>query len=103
MTQRTPMPTEQPFSLCLCDRAARTKRYGPARAVTDVSFDVRKGEMLDFLGANGAGKPTTMRVITGYLSPSEGNVNVAGFNVVDDPLEVKKRIGYLPELPPVYP
>ena len=80
-----------------------TKRYGPTLAVSDVSFEVRKGEILGFLGPNGAGKTTTMRVITGYLSPSEGNVNVAGFNVVDDPLEVKKRIGYLPELPPVYP
>jgi ABC-2 type transport system ATP-binding protein len=80
-----------------------TKRYGPTLAVSDVSFEVRKGEILGFLGPNGAGKTTTMRVITGYLSPSEGNVNVAGFNVVDDPLEVKKRTGYLPELPPVYP
>jgi len=80
-----------------------TKRYGPTLAVSDVRFEVRKGEILGFLGPNGAGKTTTMRVITGYLSPSEGNVNVAGFNVVDDPLEVKKRTGYLPELPPVYP
>jgi len=80
-----------------------TKRYGPTVAVSDVSFDVRQGEILGFLGPNGAGKTTTMRVITGYLPPSEGQVNVAGFDVTDAPLEVKRRTGYLPELPPVYP
>src|SRR5438046_2957313 len=80
-----------------------TKRYGPTVAVSDVSFEVRQGEILGFLGPNGAGKTTTMRVITGYLPPSEGQVNVAGFDVTDAPLEVKRRTGYLPELPPVYP
>jgi len=80
-----------------------TKRYGPTRAVTDVSFRVEKGEVLGFLGPNGAGKTTTMRVITGYIPPTEGTVRVAGFDVVDQPLEVKRRIGYLPETPPVYP
>lgn len=80
-----------------------TKRYGPTLAVSDVSFDVQKGEVLGFLGPNGAGKTTTMRVITGYLPATEGRVSVAGYNVMDEPLEAKKRIGYLPESPPVYP
>jgi len=80
-----------------------TKRYGPTLAVSDVSFEVRKGEVLGFLGPNGAGKTTTMRVITGYLPPSEGKVLVAGYDVVEEPLEAKRRTGYLPESPPVYP
>ncbi len=79
-----------------------TKRYGPTVAVSDVSFEVQKGEILAFLGPNGAGKTTTMRVITGYLPPSEGKVRVAGFDVVEEPLEAKRRTGYLPENPPVY-
>src|SRR5437762_5413493 len=80
-----------------------TKRYGPTVAVSDVSFEVQKGEVLGFLGPNGAGKTTTMRVITGYLPPSEGKVRVAGVDVVEEPLEVKRHTGYLPESPPVYP
>jgi ABC-2 type transport system ATP-binding protein len=80
-----------------------TKRYGPTLAVSDVSFEVQKGEVLGFLGPNGAGKTTTMRVITGYLLPSEGRVRVAGYDVVEEPLETKRRTGYLPEAPPVYP
>lgn len=80
-----------------------TKRYGPTLAVSEVSFDVRKGEILGFLGPNGAGKTTTMRVITGYLPPTEGKVRVAGYDVVEEPLEAKRRTGYLPESPPVYP
>ena len=80
-----------------------TKRYGPTLAVSDVSFAVEKGEILGFLGPNGAGKTTTMRVITGFLPPTEGKVQVAGFDVVDEPLEAKRRTGYLPETPPVYP
>ncbi|HEV3279511.1 MAG TPA: ABC transporter ATP-binding protein [Terriglobia bacterium] len=80
-----------------------SKRYGPTRAVTDVSFRVEKGEVLGFLGPNGAGKTTTMRVITGYLPPTEGTVRVAGFDVVEQPIEAKRRTGYLPETPPVYP
>jgi ABC-2 type transport system ATP-binding protein len=79
-----------------------TKSYGPTVAVSDVSFEVQKGEVLGFLGPNGAGKTTTMRVITGYLPPSEGRVRVAGFDVVEEPLEAKRRTGYLPENPPVY-
>jgi len=80
-----------------------TKRYGPTRAVTDVSFRVESGEVLGFLGPNGAGKTTTMRVITGFLPPTEGTVRVAGFDVVEQPIEAKRRTGYLPESPPVYP
>jgi ABC-2 type transport system ATP-binding protein len=80
-----------------------TKRYGPTLAVSDVSFAAQKGEVLGFLGPNGAGKTTTMRVITGYLPPSEGRVRVAGYDVVEEPLESKRRTGYLPETPPIYP
>ena len=80
-----------------------TKRYGPFTAVDDVSFRVEKGEILGFLGPNGAGKTSTMRVITGYMPPSEGKVVVAGHDVFTDPIEAKKRTGYLPETPPLYP
>jgi len=80
-----------------------TKRYGPVTAVDDVSFRVEKGEILGFLGPNGAGKTTTMRVITGYMPASEGSVIVAGYNVFTHPIEAKRRIGYLPETPPLYP
>ena len=79
-----------------------TKRYGPTLAVSDVSFRVQKGEILGFLGPNGAGKTTTMRIITGFLSASAGRVRVAGFDVAEAPLDAKKRLGYLPENPPVY-
>jgi ABC-2 type transport system ATP-binding protein len=79
-----------------------TKRYGPTLAVSDVSFEVRKGEVLGFLGPNGAGKTTTMRVITGYLPPTSGRVTVAGRDVVEESLEARKHVGYLPENPPVY-
>ncbi len=80
-----------------------SKRYGPTLAVSDVSFEVQKGEILGFLGPNGAGKTTTMRVITGYLPPSQGKVLVAGYDIVEEPIEAKRHIGYLPELPPIYP
>ncbi|MGH9434300.1 MAG: ABC transporter ATP-binding protein, partial [Terriglobia bacterium] len=79
-----------------------TKRYGPTLAVSNISFEAKQGEILGFLGPNGAGKTTTMRILTGYLPPSEGTARVAGFDVVTEPLEVKRRVGYLPELPPVY-
>ncbi len=78
------------------------KSYRELKAVQDVSFKVEKGEILGFLGPNGAGKTTTMRMITGVLPPSSGSVKVAGFDVFEQPMEVKKRIGYLPETPPVY-
>ena len=80
-----------------------TKRYGPVTAVNDVSFRVEAGEILGFLGPNGAGKTTTMRVITGYMPATEGKVLVAGYDVFEQPLEAKRRTGYLPETPPLYP
>ena len=80
-----------------------TKRYGPVTAVQDVSFRVERGEILGFLGPNGAGKTTTMRVLTGYMPATEGKAIVAGFDVSDQPLEAKRRTGYLPETPPLYP
>ncbi len=79
-----------------------TKRYGRVTAVDDVSFRVERGEILGFLGPNGAGKTTTMRVITGYMPPTEGRAIVAGFDVFDQPVEAKRRTGYLPESPPLY-
>lgn len=79
-----------------------TKRYGRTTAVEDLHFSVRKGEILGFLGPNGAGKTTTMRVITGFLPPTLGKVTVAGYDVTQEPLEVKRRTGYLPETPPLY-
>jgi ABC-2 type transport system ATP-binding protein len=79
-----------------------TKRYGQHIAVDNVSFTVDKGEILGFLGPNGAGKTTTMNIITGYLSATEGSVKVDGFDILEEPEEVKKRIGYMPEFPPLY-
>ena len=78
------------------------KNYGTNCAVDDISFEVRAGEIVGFLGPNGAGKSTTMNILTGYLSSTSGRVIVDGLNVLDAPLEVKKRIGYLPEQPPLY-
>src|SRR5579872_6065625 len=80
-----------------------TKRYARTVAVDNISFEVEKGQIVGFLGPNGAGKTTTMRVLTCFLPPTSGTANVAGFDVQEHPLEVKKRIGYLPETPPVYP
>jgi ABC-2 type transport system ATP-binding protein len=80
-----------------------TKRYGRVTAVDDVSFRVERGEILGFLGPNGAGKTTTMRILTGYMPATEGRAAVAGFDVFDKPVEAKKRTGYLPETPPLYP
>jgi ABC-2 type transport system ATP-binding protein len=80
-----------------------TKRYGPFTAVDDISFSVEKGEILGFLGPNGAGKTTTMRVLTGYMPPTEGTAVVAGYSLLDKPIEAKRRTGYLPETPPLYP
>ena len=79
-----------------------TKRYGDFTAVEDISFHVKKGEVVGFLGPNGAGKTTTMRILTGFLPATEGLVEVSGFDIFEKPMEVKRRIGYLPELPPVY-
>jgi ABC-2 type transport system ATP-binding protein len=80
-----------------------TKRYARTTAVDHISFEVQKGQIVGFLGPNGAGKTTTMRVLTCFLPPTSGTAAVAGFDVLEQPLEVKKRIGYLPEAPPLYP
>ena len=79
-----------------------SKRYGQHLAVDDISFRVDDGEVVGFLGPNGAGKSTTMNIITGYLSATAGTVTVDGFDVLEDPDQVKRRVGYLPELPPLY-
>src|SRR6202023_1358583 len=80
-----------------------TKRYARHTAVDRVSFEVQKGQIVGFLGPNGAGKTTTMRMLTCFLPPTSGQATVAGFDVLEQPFEVKKRIGYLPETPPLYP
>jgi len=79
-----------------------SKKFGHLTAVKDVSFEVQPGEVLGFLGPNGAGKSTTMKMITGFLTPTSGEIEVSGFNVSEKPIEVKKRIGYLPEGAPSY-
>ncbi len=80
-----------------------TKRYGRVTAVEDVTFRVERGEILGFLGPNGAGKTTTMRILTGFMPATEGKAIVAGFDVFEQPIEAKRRTGYLPETPPLYP
>ncbi len=80
-----------------------SKRYRDRVAVENLTFSVPEGEILGFLGPNGAGKSTTMKILTGYLPATSGTVKVAGFDVFEDPYEVKRRIGYLPETPPLYP
>jgi ABC-2 type transport system ATP-binding protein len=79
------------------------KSYRSLTAVNELTFKVNKGEIVGFLGPNGAGKTTTMKLLTGFLPPTSGVAKVADFNVLDQPMEVRRRIGYLPELPPVYP
>ena len=79
-----------------------TKRFAAKKAIESVSFQVEKGEILGFLGPNGAGKTTTMRIVTGFMPASEGTVRVDGFDVFENPLDVRRRIGYLPENPPLY-
>jgi ABC-2 type transport system ATP-binding protein len=80
-----------------------TERYGPFTAVDDVSFKAERGEILGFLGPNGAGKTTTMRILTGYMPPTDGKAMVGGYDVQEKPIEAKRRTGYLPETPPLYP
>ena len=79
-----------------------SKRYGNHLAVNNVSFKINAGEIVGFLGPNGAGKSTIMNILTGYLSPTAGTITVDGYDILENPNEVKKRIGYLPELPPLY-
>lgn len=80
-----------------------TKMYGPRTAVNDLSFEVKKGEIVGFLGPNGAGKSTTMKILTGFMPATSGSANIAGFDVFDRPIDVKRNVGFLPETPPVYP
>ncbi len=79
-----------------------TKDYGARRAINNLTFDAQQGEIVGFLGPNGAGKTTTMRILTGYMPPTDGEAIVAGYNVVEESLEVRKRVGYLPETVPLY-
>ena len=79
-----------------------TKSYGPHRAVDSLSFTIKKGEVVGFLGPNGAGKTTTMKIVTGFMAPTSGTVAIGGQDIFEHPIEVKRRIGYLPEVPPVY-
>jgi ABC-2 type transport system ATP-binding protein len=79
-----------------------TKDYGTRRAIDNVSFDAQQGEIVGFLGPNGAGKTTTMRILTGYMPPTDGEAIVAGYDVVEESLEVRRRVGYLPETVPLY-
>jgi ABC-2 type transport system ATP-binding protein len=80
-----------------------TKFYGRHPAIQDLTFNARSGEIVGFLGPNGAGKTTTMRILAGFMPPSSGTARVAGFDVVDQSLEVRRRVGYLPETVPLYP
>jgi ABC-2 type transport system ATP-binding protein len=79
-----------------------SKNYGERKAIQNLNFKIEKGEVVGFLGPNGAGKSTTMKIITGFMAPTAGQAKVCGFDVFENPLEVKKRIGYLPETPPLY-
>jgi ABC-2 type transport system ATP-binding protein len=79
-----------------------TKDYGARRAISDLTFDAEQGEIVGFLGPNGAGKTTTMRILSGYMPPTDGTATVAGYDVVEESLEVRKRVGYLPETVPLY-
>jgi ABC-2 type transport system ATP-binding protein len=85
------------------EAANLVKRYGPHTAVDHANFRIERGEIVGFLGPNGAGKSTTMNILTGYLSSTEGTVTVDGLDILDHPIEAKKKIGYLPENPPLYP
>ncbi len=87
----------------MIDVEGLTKDYGARRAIDNLTFNAQKGEILGFLGPNGAGKTTTMRILTGYMPPTSGQARVAGFDIVDQSLEVRKRVGYLPETVPLYP
>ena len=97
---QTVIPYDKPLMITVKEL---TKRYARNTAVDHISFEVVKGQIVGFLGPNGAGKTTTMRMLTCFLPPTSGSATVAGFDVLEQPLEVKKRIGYLPETPPLYP
>jgi ABC-2 type transport system ATP-binding protein len=87
----------------MIEAKALTKRYGDVLAVDAVSFTVQRGEVVGFLGPNGAGKTTTMRMLTGFVPPTDGSASIAGFDVFEQPLAARRAIGYLPETPPLYP
>ncbi len=87
----------------MIDVEGLVKEYGTRRAIDGLTFHARRGEIVGFLGPNGAGKTTTMRILTGYMPPTEGRAAIAGFDVVADSLEVRRRVGYLPETVPLYP
>src|SRR4051794_28175769 len=80
-----------------------TKMYGPRTAINDLTFEVQKGEIVGFLGPNGAGKSTTMKILTGFMPATSGKAMIAGYDVFEKPIDVKKNVGFLPETPPVYP
>jgi ABC-2 type transport system ATP-binding protein len=80
-----------------------TKDYGARRAIDSLTFNAKRGEILGFLGPNGAGKTTTMRILSGYMPPSAGKVEVAGFDIIEQSLEVRRQVGYMPETIPLYP
>src|SRR3989338_1792125 len=86
----------------MIDASHLTKMYGLRAAINDLTFEVKEGEIVGFLGPNGAGKTTTMNILTGFIPATSGTAKVAGHDVFDDPMEVKRNIGYLPESPPVY-
>lgn len=86
----------------MIDVSQLTKRYGEHLAIDSLNFNIQKGEVVGFLGPNGAGKSTTMKILTGFMAPTSGTAKICGFDVFESPIEVKKRIGYLPETPPVY-
>src|SRR5206468_8017108 len=90
-------------AMAMIEVESLTKRYRDRVAIDALNFTVKEGEILGFLGPNGAGKSTTMKILTGFLPPSAGRARVAGFDVFEQPLEAKRRIGYLPETPPLYP
>jgi len=92
--------SEAPIAI---EARALAKRYGETRAVEDVSFTVRRGEVVGFLGPNGAGKTTTMRILTGYLPATDGTAEITGHDIFAEPLAARRAIGYLPETPPLYP
>ncbi len=94
--------SEEKKQVCAIEICNLSKFYGQKKALDDVTFTVNKGEVMGFLGPNGAGKSTAMNIITGYLTPSKGRILVDGINVADNPMEAKRKIGYLPEIPPLY-
>ena len=94
MTEQTEKPVIEIKSL--------VKHFGPIHAVQGISFSLNKGEVLGFLGPNGAGKSTTMKMVTGFLEPTAGSVSVCGYDILENPIEAKKKIGYLPEGAPLY-